>query len=182
MMSSFGPRATTPSHPETTPEAPAPAPEASARPEPDEVPAVAGPAVSEAPAVAEAAPSAFLEALAELLRSRDLPVPDGLLEAPPQAYAGQGDATVLAMSRLKDGDLLERARKVAAWRQRQADRAVEAWETSPLIAELRRRGLAEPPRPAKAVGAAFSLKNPLVKWTDAEILAAVAQWIKLAGG
>ena len=127
-------------------------------------------------------PSGFLTALADLLATRGLPVPDGLLAAPPQAYAGQGEATVATMARLRDTDLAERAAKVAGWATRQAERAAQAWETSPLIKELRRRGLAEPERPSRVVGAAFSLKTPLAEWTDDEILDAVDQWLDLAAG
>lgn len=124
--------------------------------------------------------SPFIEALAGLLRSRNLDIPPGLLDAPPGAYAGQGEAAVLTMSRLKDADLAERAARVAGWERRQAERAEHAWETSPLIGEMRRRGLKEPPRPQKVVGAAFSLKKPLSEWTDAEVRDAVAAWVRLA--
>jgi hypothetical protein len=124
--------------------------------------------------------SPFIEALAELLRSRNLEIPAGLLEAPPEAYAGQGEAVVQTMARLKDEDLEERASKVAGWGQRQAERAERAWESSPLIEELRRRGLAEPARPTRVVGASFSLKKPLAEWTDEELEAAVATWARLA--
>lgn len=149
-----------------------------------------GKAQSAAPAPRRAAPSAppapppspFLEALVELLRSRNLEIPPGLPEAPPEAYAGQGEAAVQAMSRLKDEDLVERAGKVAGWGRRQADRAEQAWESSPIIAELRRRGLAEPARPARVVGAAFSMKKPLADWTDDELEEAAAAWARLGAG
>src|SRR5205807_5646413 len=94
----------------------------------------------------EPVPSPFIEALADLLRSRNLEIPPGLLEAPPEAYAGQTEAVVQAMARLKDEDLEARAGKVAGWRRRQAERAEQAWESSPLIVELRRPRLAEPAR------------------------------------
>lgn len=128
-----------------------------------------------------AAVSPFIEALADLLRSRNMEVPPGLLEAPPEAYAGQSEAVVQMMARLKDADLAERAGKVAGWSGRQAERAERAWETSPLIAELRRRGLAEPPRPVRVVGASFSLKTPLAEWTDDEVEDAAAAWAELGG-
>ena len=126
------------------------------------------------------AASSFIAALAELLRSRNLEVPPGLLEAPPEAYAGQTEAVVQTMARLKDEDLQARAGKVAGWGRRQADRAEQAWESSPLIGELRRRGLPEPARPTRVVGASFSLKKPLAEWTDEELEGAVATWARLA--
>jgi hypothetical protein len=127
-------------------------------------------------------PSPFIDALAELLRSRNLEIPPGLLEAPPEAYAGQSEAAVQTMARLKDEDLEERAGKVAGWGRRQAERAEQAWESSPLIGELRRRGLPEPARPTRVVGASFSLKKPLAEWTDEELEEAVATWARLASG
>ena len=123
-------------------------------------------------------PAPFPKALAELLRSRKLDVPDGLLEAPPQAYAGQGAEAVQALAGLKDADLEERAARVAGWDRRQAERAERAWESSPLIRELRRRGLTEPDRPARPVGVAFSLKKPLAEWTDGEVADAAAEWAR----
>jgi hypothetical protein len=128
------------------------------------------------------AASPFIDALAELLRSRNLEIPPGLLEAPPEAYAGQSEAAVQTMARLKDEDLEERAGKVAGWGRRQAERAEQAWESSPLIGELRRRGLPEPARPTRVVGASFSLKKPLAEWTDEELEEAVATWARLASG
>jgi len=86
------------------------------------------------------------------------------------------------MSRLKDEDLEARAGKVAGWGRRQAERAEQAWESSPLIAELRRRGLPEPARPTRVVGASFSLKKPLSEWTGEELEEAVATWVRLASG
>jgi len=127
-------------------------------------------------------PAPFPKALADLLRSRDLDVPDGLLEAPPQAYADQGAEAVQALAGLKDADLEERASRVAGWDRRQAERAERAWESSPLIRELRRRGLREPHRPARPVGVAFSLKKPLAEWTDREVADAAAEWARLGGG
>jgi hypothetical protein len=138
------------------------------------------------PAPPEEAPSPagspFIVALADLLRSRNIEIPPGLLEAPPEAYAGQTEAVVLMMARLKDADLVERAGKIAGWGRRQAERAERAWESSPLIGELRRRGLSEPPRPPRVVGASFSLKKPLAEWTDDEVQEAAAAWVRLGSG
>ncbi|MGH2718084.1 MAG: hypothetical protein ACRDJU_05855 [Actinomycetota bacterium] len=127
----------------------------------------------------EPEPSPFLEALADLLRSRKLPVPAGLLEAPPAAYAGQGAGTVQMMARLKDEDLSERAGKVAGWQARQEERAQWAWDSSPLIRELRRRDLQVPERPARVGAMAVSLKRPLADWSDGELVAAVSEWARL---
>lgn len=124
-------------------------------------------------------PSPFLEALAELLESRQLAVPPGLLEAPPAAYAGQGAGTVQMMARLKDEDLAERAGKVAGWQARQEERARWAWDSSPLIRELRGRGLPVPERPARVGAMAVSLKRPLAEWSDGELVAAVTEWTRL---
>lgn len=124
-------------------------------------------------------PSPFLEALAELLESRKLGVPPGLLEAPPAAYAGQGAGTVQMMARLKDEDLAERAGKVAGWQARQEERARWAWDSSPLIRELRGRGLPVPERPARVGAMAVSLKRPLAEWSDGELVAAVTEWTRL---
>jgi hypothetical protein len=138
------------------------------------------PARAKEPPKPAAAP--FIAALADLLRSRNLEIPPGLLEAPPEAYAGQTEAVVQTMARLKDQDLEERAGKVARWGRRQAERAERAWESSPLIGELRRRGLPEPDRPTRVVGASFSLKKPLADWSDEELQGAVATWARLASG
>lgn len=127
----------------------------------------------------EPEPSEFLQALADLLRSRKLEVPSGLLEAPPSAYAGQGAGTVEMMARLKDEDLLERAGKVAGWQARQQERAQWAWDSSPLIRELRRRELPVPERPARVGAMAVSLKRPLAEWSDGELTAAVTEWTRL---
>lgn len=179
MKSSFGGASAVP---EPEPEAPEPIIQAAPSPAQPEA-EVEEPEVEPEPELEPeepAGPSPFLQALAELIASRGLEVPDGLLESPPAAYAGQGEGTVIAMSRLRDADLLERAGKVAGWQQRQVERAEQAWERSPLIAELRRRGLAEPQRPSRVVGAAFSLKKPLAQWSDDEVLSAVEQWLELA--
>ena len=140
------------------------------------------PPVARAKEPPKPAASPFIDALAELLRSRNIEIPPGLLEAPPEAYAGQSEAVVQTMARLKDEDLEERAGKVAGWGRRQAERAERAWESSPLIGELRRRGLPEPARPTRVVGASFSLKKPLAEWTDEELNEAVATWARLASG
>src|SRR5207302_5122773 len=95
---------------------------------------------------------------------------------------GQTEAVVQSMARLKDEDLEARAGKVAGWGRRQAERAERAWESSPLIVELRRRGLPEPARPTRVVGASFSLKTPLAEWTDEELQEAGATWTRLASG
>jgi hypothetical protein len=113
-----------------------------------------------------------------LLGERNLDVPPGLLQAPPEAYAGQSAEVVKMMARLKDDDLSERAAKVAGWESRQTERAQRAWESSPLIAEVRRRGLAEPARPDRVAIVAFSMKKPLAQWSDAELLDAVTQWAR----
>jgi hypothetical protein len=134
---------------------------------------------SRKPAAPQGSP--FTTALAELLRSRNLDVPPGLLEAPAEAYAGAGEAAVQFLARLNDADLAQRARKVAEWEQRQADRARQAWETSPLIRELRRRRLPEPPRPPRISGVAFSVKKPLAEWTDQELQQAATEWVRLGG-
>ena len=105
-------------------------------------------------------------------------MPPGLLQAPPEAYADQSAEVVQMMARLKDDDLAERAAKVAGWESRQTERAQRAWDSSPLIAELRRRGLPEPPRPPRVAIVAFSMKKPLAQWSDAELLDAVAEWAR----
>ena len=114
-----------------------------------------------------------------LLAQRGLDVPPGLTEAPPAAYAGQGAGAVAMLARLKDADLAERAAKVAGWQARQSLRAQQIWDSSPLIGELRRRGLAEPARPARPAGVAFSLKRPLADWSDDELREAAEEWARL---
>jgi hypothetical protein len=84
------------------------------------------------------------------------------------------------MRRLKDVDLAERAAKVAGWQARQDERARQAWDSSPLIRELRRRGLPEPERPPRPAGVAFSLKKPLTEWTDEELAGAAREWAALS--
>lgn len=120
----------------------------------------------------------FPGALAKLLRSRKLKVPKGLAEAPPDAYANQPAAFVETLATLDDDALQKQADKVAGYAARQAERARASWDTSPLIVELRRRKLKEPPRPARVVGAAFSMKKPLREWSDEAILEVAREWSK----
>ncbi len=120
----------------------------------------------------------FPDALAKLLRSRKLKVPKGLEDAPPEAYANQPAAFVETLAALDDEPLQRQAEKVAGYAARQAERARASWDTSPLILELRRRKLKEPPRPARVVGAAFSMKKPLREWSDEAILEVAREWSK----
>ena len=155
-----------PTEPEPEPTAPASTPTAS-------------PAASQAQAAEPTGPSPFLEALAELLVQRGLDVPPGLRDAPPAAYAGQGAGAVATLARLNNTDLAQRAAKVAGWQARQTLRAQQVWDSSPLIGEIRRRGLPEPARPARPAGVAFSLKRPLADWSDAELREAAEEWARL---
>lgn len=123
-----------------------------------------------------AKPKTFPESLARLLRSRKIPVPDGLLEAPKEAYAGQGPELVDSMATLDNAELSSRAERVASYATRQAERAKRAWDSSPIIAELRRRGLKVPRRPKRVVALAFSVKKPLGKWSDRELIEAATEW------
>lgn len=157
--------------------APDPKPPKAFEPFPQPQPAPPAPEAAEPPAPPE--PSPFLEALVELLGQRGLDVPEGLREAPPAAYAGQGVGAVAMLARLKDADLAERAAKVAGWQARQSLRAQQIWDSSPLIGELRRRGLTEPARPARPAGVAFSLKRPLADWSDEELREAAEEWARL---
>jgi hypothetical protein len=118
----------------------------------------------------------FPKAFATLLRSRGLKVPRGLLSAPPEAYARQPAAAVERLARADDRVLEAQAAKIAAFVARRAARAKELWDGSPLIAELRRRKLAEPPAPERVVAASFPLKKSLAEWSDAEILEAARAW------
>ena len=121
----------------------------------------------------------FTEAFAELLRSRSLDVPEGLVDAPPDAYASQPVSFIEHLSRYPDGDLVRFAEQVAGYARRQAQRAEAEWEQSPLIGELRRRRLKEPPRPLKPSGVSVSLTKPLTEWSDADLLKAAQRWSKL---
>ena len=126
-----------------------------------------------------ASDAAFPGALAALLRSRRIRVPAGLADAPPQAYASQPASFVDNLVQLPDADLRAYAEKIASYAKRQAKRALQAWEASPLVAELRRRGLKEPAVPARVVGASVSLAKPLKDWSDAEIRRAAEEWSRL---
>lgn len=129
------------------------------------------------PRAARAAHGAtFLARLAALLRSRGLKVPAGLTSAPPIAYASQPPEFVETLAALGDDELSAHAERVAGYARRLSERTTAAWETSPLIAEIRRRKLKEPKRPARVVGLAFSLKKPLSDWTDRDLIAAAKEW------
>ena len=119
----------------------------------------------------------FPEALAELLRSRKIGVPKGLEDAPPEAYVGQPVSVVEQLASRPDEELARFAEKVAGYAERQHARAKERWDTSPLIVELRRRKLKEPPMPPRVVSASVSLVKPLKEWSDAEITRAVKEWV-----
>jgi hypothetical protein len=121
----------------------------------------------------------FPTAFAELLRSRKLTVPKGLAGAPPEAYASQPASFVEQLGRLPDSELKRFAEKVAGYAKRQADRAAAEWDRSPLIAELRRRKLKEPPRPDRPTGVSVSLSKPLAEWTDKELLDAATRWSRI---
>lgn len=120
----------------------------------------------------------FPKAFAALLRSRGIPVPRGLLTAPPDAYASAGADFVEELGRLSDEELKRYAERVAGFAARQAARAKAEWESSPLIRELRRRKLTLPKPPARVVGASVSLAKPLADWSNAELLAAAREWSK----
>lgn len=118
----------------------------------------------------------FPKAFGALLKSRGLAVPRGLLAAPPEAYARAPGEFVETLAKLGDRDLLAHAEKIATYADRLADRAKASWESSPLIGEIRRRKLKEPPRPDRLVALAFSLKKPLSEWSDRELLQAAKEW------
>jgi hypothetical protein len=107
-------------------------------------------------------------------------VPKGLLDAPVEAYASQPASVVDQLEGLSDADLRRYAEKVAGYAQRQAERALKEWESSPLIAELRRRRLREPQPPRRPAGVSVSLAKPMKEWSDKEILKAASDWSKLA--
>jgi hypothetical protein len=121
----------------------------------------------------------FPAALAELLRSRKIAVPKGLPDAPAEAYASQPASFVEQLQRLPDAELKRFAEKVAGFTARQQERARAEWERSPLIAELRRRKLKEPPRPLRNAGVSVSLAKPLSEWSDAELVKAANEWSRL---
>lgn len=131
------------------------------------------------PARTAPAGGSFPEAFAKLLRARKIPVPKGLAGAPPEAYASQPASVVDDLAKLPDVELKRFAEQVGGYAARQAERALREWERSPLIAELRRRKLKEPPKPAKVAGVSVSLTKPLAKWTDKELLRAAERWSKL---
>jgi hypothetical protein len=120
----------------------------------------------------------FPAALAALLRSRKLAVPKGLEAAPPAAYANQPVSFVDQLAKHSDAELKLFAEKVAGYATRQSARAKAAWDSSPLIIELRRRKLKEPALPTRVVGVSVSLRTPLKEWTDAQILKAAKEWSK----
>ena len=124
----------------------------------------------------------FPKAFATLLRSRGLRVPRGLLSAPPEAYARQPPAAVERLARADDRVLEAQAAKIAGFVARRAARAKQLWDGSPLIGELRRRKLAEPPAPERVVAASFPLKKPLAEWSDAEGLEAAGAWSARGAG
>ncbi|MGH2704248.1 MAG: hypothetical protein ACRDJ4_03900 [Actinomycetota bacterium] len=105
-------------------------------------------------------------------------MPRGLSDAPPDAYAKQPASFTETLARLPDAELVAHAERVARYAARLAERARRSWDGSPLINELRRRGLNEPLPPERVVGLAFSLKTPLVEWTNKEILAVAREWSK----
>jgi hypothetical protein len=121
----------------------------------------------------------FPGAFAALLRSRKLAVPKGLADAPPEAYASQPASFVEQLGRLPDAELRRYAEQVGGYAERQAARAAAEWDRSPLIAELRRRKLKEPPRPLRAAGVSASLAKPLAEWSDKEILEAATRWSRI---
>ena len=121
----------------------------------------------------------FPEAFAALLRERKLAVPSGLADAPPEAYASQPASFVEQLGRLPDQELRRYAEQVGGYAERQAARAAAEWDRSPLIAELRRRKLKEPPRPLRAAGVSASLAKPLAEWSDKELLDAATRWSRI---
>jgi hypothetical protein len=124
--------------------------------------------------------TSFPKAFAALLRERGIAVPRGLASAPPEAYANAGAEVVESLGRLSDTELERYAERVAGFAGRRAARAKAAWESSPLIAEIKRRKLTLPPPPARVVGASVSLAKPLAEWSNRELLAAAREWSKRA--
>jgi hypothetical protein len=129
--------------------------------------------------ISGAAGDSFTSALADLLRSRKIRVPTGLEDAPRHAYASQPASFVDELAGLGNKELRLYAEKIASYAQRQAERARQAWEASPLIAELRRRKLEEPSCPVRVVGASVSLSKPLSDWSDEEIVRAADEWSRM---
>ena len=124
------------------------------------------------------AEESFPEAFEKLLRAKKIPVPKGLKDAPPAAYASQDASFVEQMAKLPPKELKRYAEQVAGYAARQAERVRLQWETSPLIAELRRRKLKEPQKPVRPTGASVSLTKPLGEWTDKQLLKAANDWSK----
>ena len=122
----------------------------------------------------------FPRAFAALLRQRGIAVPRGLQTAPPEAYGKASADVVDDLARLSDAELGRYAARVAGFASRRSARAKAAWESSPLIAELRRRKLTVPAPPARVVGANVSLSKPLAEWSNRELLAAAREWAKRA--
>jgi hypothetical protein len=123
--------------------------------------------------------SSFLEEFAKLLRSRKVRVPRGLKDAPAEAYASQPASMVESLADLPKAELERYAEKIATFAKRQAERAQQAWDGSPLLAELRRRGLEEPAPPKRVVGPSPRLNKPLEEWTDRQILEAAKRWSRM---
>ncbi len=106
-------------------------------------------------------------------------MPTGLETAPRQAYASQPPSFVERLADLGNDELQQYAAHIAGYSRRQAKRARDAWDASPLIAELRRRKLAEPAPPVRVVGASVSLTKPLGEWSDGEIVRAANEWSRM---
>ena len=122
----------------------------------------------------------FLVAFIALLKKKKVPVPKGLADAPPVAYADQPASFVEQMERLPNTELKRYAERIAGYTSRLAERAKREWDGSPLIVELRRRKLKEPSVPERPAGISVSLAKPLSDWSDREILHAAERWSKLA--
>lgn len=125
---------------------------------------------------------AFPEALAALLRSRKIRVPAGLAKAPPVAYANQPVSFVETLAKLEDAQLSAHAERVAGYAKRHEARVRASWDLSPLIAEIRRRKLREPPRPTRVVGAGLRITRPFSEWSNEELLAAAREWSRRGRG
>lgn len=126
---------------------------------------------------------AFPEALAALLRSRKIRVPAGLTKAPPVAYANQPASFVDTLAKqLSDDGLRVHAERVAGYAKRHEERVRTSWDLSPLIAEIRRRKLREPPRPTRVVGAGLRITRPFSEWSNEELLAAAREWSRRGRG
>lgn len=125
--------------------------------------------------------AAFPAALAQLLRKRGLDVPEGLEKAAPVSYASQPRETVKLLESLTDKELEIQATRIATYEDRRVARALAQWDSSPIIAELRKRGLTEPPSPRRPIGASFSFGKPLPEWTDEEVLQAAREWSRRGG-